>query len=284
MSIEKDMEMKMERECQQDTDHQATNLLEQALYQPVKNTKEKVGIQADEWSILVMHELLDKANQEHKDVVKEIGTDETRGNSLGLAMLFLFMLVSGISGTYYTWIFNTGSALSDKVFFSIFFGIIALVAGFFAGAFIGIGSMKVYFQFWKHSREGKKLFARKACKEANIKQITQDIHDQSQQRMNEDYYFQSLLKFDHMVSRIQKQYDKFFLEGAFNFAKIRETITEHYLNNRCVEMCKEIEEALAIEKNIVSMWDQFKKKDKNLLEARYQEFAKDKTPEMINVI
>lgn len=274
---------------EQESINSSIPILDKVLYEPHPVS---VGVKPETeaiWSSLEAHARLVASQQEEKDAIANIGTDETRGDTFALSLFGLITLIAVIIGVSSTWTFNAGTDLGSKIFFCVFFGFLSLIGGAIVGVGLAQLGQKINFQFWKRSKEGKKLFALKSQKTEKIAQIQKEINEQSEQRMNEAYYFESLLKFDHMVQRIQKQYDQAFLCSDFfkhriEFHQIRNAITEDYLNNHSVAMCQKIEEAFNLEKLTASLWDQFKKKDKNLLEQRYQEFAKDKTPEMINII
>lgn len=289
MSIEKNTETQIEikTDYQKNKEHQAINLLEQAFYQPEKNTQQEEPQMP--WSIIAAQEKLDTLNKEHQALIDEFGTEDSRGNVAAIATFGLFMLSAVCFVLVTTWRYNAGSALSDKIMFCIMFGLMGVFGGVFIGAGAGMLVQKIYFQIWKRGGEAKALFMRRARKHNEIVTLQKDICQRSSEQMNETYYFESLLKFDHMVERINKAYPEDFLQSVFlkayiDFQDKRDQITQSYLRDDAQALCKQIEETQHYEKRIAGVWEKYKKTDKNMLEQRYQEFAKNKTPEMLNVL
>lgn len=264
------------------------DLLDQAFYQPEKNAKEEEQTQAP-WSIIASQEKLETLEKEHKTLIAEFGNDESRGSVFALGAFGLVVLSSLYFALTTTWQYNAGSAISDKIMFCFIFGFMGLAGGFFAGAGIGFAVQKIYFQIWKRGREATDLLMRRARKSDEILKLKAEISSHSSEKMNEAYYFESLLKFDHMVERIHKAYPEDFLQSDFlkeqlDFQAKRDRITHNYLQDYTQDFCKCIEETHDYESRIKSIWEKYQKTDKNMLEQRYQEFAKNKTPEMLNVL
>lgn len=277
-----------EGEQKNNTQYQDIDILDQAFYRPEKTAKEEEQVQ-EPWSIIASEEKLDILEKEHKALIEEFGTEDTRGSSFAIGAFGIVILSILYFTLTTTWQYNAGSAISDKIFLCLVFGVIGMFVGFFAGAGVGFLTQKISFQIWKRGSEAKNILMRQAQKKDEMVKLKQDMVNQSAKKMNETYYFESLLKFDHMVECINKAYPEEFLQSDFlknymNFQEKRDKITQSYLRDEAQSLCKHIEETQDYENRIKSIWDKYKKTDKNMLEQRYQEFAKNKTPEMLNVL
>lgn len=237
---------------------------------------------------LAQHNLSEKKNQ-LKALEKEIGTADSRGGTPA-GLTFICSLVIIVSFTFYSaWHQHMDYVLFRKVVYSISCTLIAGVVGLMPSIMLGCLVEKIYFPLWKMSGEARRLFALKCQKEEEIERLTADIPEQCKKMVTEQFYFETLLKFDHMVERIKKQYSPEFLSSEifrhhFNDTELRKNLTHRYMNRDNVGFCIMAKDTLQKETLIAHLWQAFQRNDSVLLEQRYQEFAKNKTPEMINII
>jgi hypothetical protein len=228
-------------------------------------------------------------NTDIDTIVKEIGDDDSRGNVPAWSVFTLVMLTSFSVACSIVLHDNTIIDFSRKVILMILAGIIGLGAGLIPSFALGIATQKIYFRLWKKSREGVRLFSLKKKKEKDIDFLSDNINQLSNSLMNEDFYFDCMLKFDAMVERLNEQYDASFLasenfKNEIHFEALRKSLTDFYLEKNGKKFCLHVHYVLNLEKRVAQLWKTFQDNDRTLLESRYQQFAKNKTPEMNNIL
>jgi hypothetical protein len=243
------------------------------------------------FDVIQSNKLLAQHQNELEEVIKSIKASEDNiGAPAGIAALSTLGVIV-IYAMYSSWHAHSDYEFFRKLGFSFLMTLMGGLIGFFPAIGMGCLVEKIYMPLWKKSQCGKALLSLKAQKEKDVAQLTQDIKTQCDNLVDEAFYFRTLLKFDKMVARIQAQYEPaFFTSEIFNhrinFAESRQFFTRLYMSGDSVEFCVQESQMSEIETIIEHLWKSFQKSDVDLLEKRYQAFARQENgqPELDNLI
>lgn len=154
---------------------------------------------------------------------------------------------------------------------------------------VGIGALTNKFRrkLWKSKKNNQSFVANHQSLVQKVEQLSNAHESLCKAHLSEKLYFQYMFNFDQMVERITQHsvytesfYEHTFYTSRINLPEMRENLKQAYLGDNSTEFFYLYYQALELEETAAKAWVKFEAQDGEILEEKYQAFARTQTGQL----